>query len=109
MNRVGKDYKAYLKELVRAAGREIINRADDIVGNGDMISDLSLWVRFDQGEVPRIEISREHIIKESLNIIFGEKPDEGQRAAAGEEDKDGDNHTGICGHDPAGDPGHIGE
>ena len=72
MSRVGKDYKAYLKELVKAAGREIINRADDIVGNGDMISDLSLWVRFDQGEVPRIEISREHIIKESLNIIVEE-------------------------------------
>lgn len=76
MSRVGKDYKAYLKELVRAAGREIINRADDIVGNGDMISDLSLWVTFDQGEVPRIEISREYIIKESLNIKVEEKQDE---------------------------------
>jgi len=72
---VRKDYRAYLKELVRAAGREIINRADDIVGNGDMISDLSLWVRFDQGEVPRIEISREHIIKESLNVSITEEKD----------------------------------
>ena len=75
MNRVGKNYKEYLKELVRAAGREIINRADDIVGNGDMISDLSLWVRFNQGEVPKIEISREHIIKESLNLTVEEKQD----------------------------------
>lgn len=75
MSRVGKNYKEYLKELVRAAGMEIINRADDIVGNGDLISDLSLWVRFDQGEAPKIEISREHIIKESLNIIVEEKQD----------------------------------
>ena len=36
------------------------------------------------------------------------EPDEGQRAAAGEEDKDGADHTGTCSHDPAGDPGHIG-
>lgn len=75
MSRVGENYKEYLKELVRAAGREIINRADDIVGNGDMISDLSLWVRFDQGEVPKIEISREHVIKEALNIKVEERQD----------------------------------
>ena len=62
-------YRNYLTELVKATGQEIIDRAEDIVGNGDMISDFTIWARFPQDSVPTIEVQREHIVKNSIPVI----------------------------------------
>jgi len=73
MNRVGDNYKAYLVELVKAMGQEVINRAEQIVGDGDLITDLSLWLRFPQDGYPTMEINREHASREAIKIITGVK------------------------------------
>lgn len=71
MSRVGNDYRPYLIELVKAMGQEVINRAEQIVGDGDLITDLSLWLRFPQDGYPTMEINREHISREVIKIITG--------------------------------------
>lgn len=58
-----KDYRSYLVESVKTAGRMIINMAEDIVGQTDYISDLALEVSFDQESrsIPEITITRKHV------------------------------------------------
>lgn len=58
-----------LIDLVRAAGQEIIDRAEDMVGTGDYISDLNLWVRFPPNEMPTVEVQREHLIGNSFDVL----------------------------------------
>lgn len=63
------DYRDYLKELVKAAGRELIERADDLVGNGDLIGSFDIWIRFPQDQLfPTIEVQREHLVKEAISV-----------------------------------------
>lgn len=69
MSEVVVSRKDYLVELVKAAGQEILDRAEDIVGDGGQISDLTLWVNFPAGEVPTIEVQREHLITNSFDLI----------------------------------------
>lgn len=71
MGRVGNDHRLYLIELVKAMGQEVINRAEQIVGDGDLITDLSLWLRFPPDSYPTIEINREHASHEVIKIMKG--------------------------------------
>lgn len=71
MSRVGNDYRLYLIELVKAMGQEVINRAEQIVGDGDLITDLSLWLRFPQDGYPTMEINREHASHEVIKTMTG--------------------------------------
>lgn len=72
MSKVGKDYKPYLVKLVKAMGQEVIDRAEQIVGDGDLITDLSLWLRFPQDSYPTLEINREHLSHETIKVIQGD-------------------------------------
>lgn len=67
---VGDNYREYLKGLVKAAGKELIERADDLVGNGDLISSFDIWINFPQGSVPTIEVQREHVVKEAMTFAL---------------------------------------
>lgn len=79
------DYRSYLVECVKTAGQMIIDIAEDIVGETDCISNLSISTEFDQefyGSVPEITITRSHLpdketLERLLNIrdekIKGEK------------------------------------
>ena len=61
---MSKDYRSYLVECVKAAGKMIIDMAEDIVGETDYISDLAIEARFDQEDrasVPEITITRMHL------------------------------------------------
>lgn len=72
MSRCGDNYKPFLTQLVKSAGQEVINRADDIVGEQMGICDLSICIRFSQDSIPTLEITREHICKESIKVWEGE-------------------------------------
>ena len=39
-------FRELLVKMVKASGQELIDRAEDLVGNGDCISDFNIWVRF---------------------------------------------------------------
>ncbi len=72
MSNAGKYYRPYLIRLVKAAGRDITDMAEQIVGETRGISDLSIWLRFPQdGGAPTIEIQREHIGTETLKAFLG--------------------------------------
>ena len=58
------DYRSYLVECVKAAGQTIIDMAEDIVGQTDCITDLSVKACFNQedfGSIPEITITRMHL------------------------------------------------
>lgn len=58
-----KDYRSYLVECVKTAGNMIIDMSDDIVGETDAMTNLSLEVNFDQEKrsIPEITITRMHL------------------------------------------------
>lgn len=68
------DFRKMLVEMVKASGQELIDRAEDLVGNGDLISDFDIWIGFPtDGRMldgcPTIEVTREHICKQSYNVF----------------------------------------
>ena len=69
-----KEYRSYLVECVKTAGQMIIDMAEDIVGNFDMITNLAVEVSFDQEDrasVPEITITRMHLPdKETLEHLL---------------------------------------
>lgn len=75
MSRCGDDYKPFLIQLVKSAGQEVINRAEDIVGEQMGICDLSICLRFSQDGIPTLEVTREHVCKESIKVMRGDKDD----------------------------------
>ena len=72
------DIRKQLVEMVKAAGMEMIDRAEDLVGNAYLLSDFDIWVRFPiDGRmftgVPTIEVTRSHASKKCLDVLIGEE------------------------------------
>lgn len=69
-----KVFRELLVKMVKAAGQEVIDRAEDLVGNGDLISDFDIWLRFPtDGRMfsgcPTIEVTRGHCAKECYKVL----------------------------------------
>ena len=62
-------YRQKLIDMVKAAGQDVIERAVDLVGNGDLICEFDIWLRFPQDGVPTIELTRSYLSKNYINII----------------------------------------
>ena len=60
---VHKNYKAALVESIKVAGQMIIDMAEDIAGQNDYISGLSISADFDPElrSIPEITITRSHL------------------------------------------------
>lgn len=60
---VHKNYKAALVESIKVAGQMIIDMAEDIAGQSDYISGLSISADFDPElrNIPEITITRSHL------------------------------------------------
>lgn len=66
-----KIFREKLVKMVQEAGQDLIDRAEDLVGNGDLISDFGIWVRFPINEqigCPEIEVTRSHIVKNAVYV-----------------------------------------
>lgn len=59
-----------LVKMVKLLGQEVIDRAEDLVGNGDMIYDFDIWLRFSVDENPEIEVTRRHASRQIYNAIL---------------------------------------
>ena len=66
------DWKKQLIALVKASGQEVIDRAEDLVGEGDLLIDISIWLRFPQDGVPTVEVTREYASENSFKVYGGE-------------------------------------
>ena len=68
------EYRAYLVECVRTLGQMIKDNAEDIVGETDHISGLTLSANFDQefyNSIPELTITRSHLPdKEKLDHLM---------------------------------------
>lgn len=63
-----------LVETVKASGQEVIDRAEELVGSGDLLTDFDIWLRFplDNGRVsgvPTIEFTKSYLSKEGIDAI----------------------------------------
>ena len=68
------EFRNMLVEMVKASGQEVIDRAEELVGSGDLLTDFDIWLRFpiDNGRlsgVPTIELTRSYLSKEGIDII----------------------------------------
>lgn len=81
------EFRALLKEMVKAAGQEIIDRADYFVGCGDLMSDFEIKIIFPMASVekmsngciltdgrilsgvPMIEVRSSYISKNSYDVM----------------------------------------
>lgn len=68
------EYRAYLVECVKTLGEMIKDNAEDIVGETDHISGLTLSANFDQEfyrSIPELTITRSHLPdKEKLDRLM---------------------------------------
>lgn len=77
---VSKNFKTGLVESIKVAGQMIIDMAEDIAGNTDYISRLSISADFDpeMGSIPEITITRSHLpsvekMEYLLNVYSGKE------------------------------------
>lgn len=68
-NEKQRTYNERLIEQVKALGQEVIDRAEDLVGSGDLITDFDIWLRFPQDSFPTIEVTRSHMSRRYLDIL----------------------------------------
>lgn len=61
-------YREELLPLVKSVGMEIAERADEIVGLGNALSEFSMYISFPQdGRPPAIEVTRNLIVTVNHN------------------------------------------
>ena len=71
----GEEFRKKLVELVKASGQEVIDRAEELVGEGELITDFDIWLRFPLGEtsivtsIPTIEVSKSYVSRNSFNVL----------------------------------------
>lgn len=68
----GEQYRKFLIEAVKAAGRMMIDNAEDVVGRLDLMTDFSINFEFsqeDRGGIPEMTIIRSHL--PSIEVIDG--------------------------------------
>lgn len=69
-----KEFRNMLVEMVKASGQEVIDRAEELVGSGDLLTDFDIWLRFpiDNGRVsgvPTIELTKSYMVKGAIDTI----------------------------------------
>ena len=64
-------YKERLVEQVKALGQEVVDRAEDLVGDGDLLTDFDIWLRIsaDRSFLPTIEVTRSHASRRYLDVL----------------------------------------
>ena len=70
-------FRELLVEMVKACGQEVIDRAEDLVGNEDGITSFDIWLRFPidgrmMDACPSIEVQREHYSKKAFDALMEE-------------------------------------
>ena len=71
----GEEFRKQLVELVKASGQEVIDRAEDLVGEGDTLSGFDIWLRFPipLDSIPTIEVSKSYCSKNAITVLANQK------------------------------------
>ena len=66
-----KEYRGFLVEQIKAAGQELIDRAEQMVGPDlDLISGFNIYISFDQGDIPTIDFTTSILSKNNHKFIM---------------------------------------
>ena len=66
----GEEFRKQLVELVKASGQEVIDRAEDLVGDGELMTEFTILLLFPQdGGVPMISTTREYVSKKAMEVL----------------------------------------
>lgn len=74
-----KNFIERLKDTVRDVGQELIDRADDLVGNGERLSRMTITVDFEPEYnmfAPTIEVHKTYACQRAIDRLM--KPEEGE-------------------------------
>lgn len=68
-------FRSELVELVKASGQELIDRAEEIVGDMTLISDFGISIDFGLHEgrldtCPRITVNHEYVALNTIKVLF---------------------------------------
>ena len=57
---------------VKAAACDLFDRAEDLVGNGNLMTDFDIWIRFPQGydTAPTIEVTKRYVSEKSNKVLL---------------------------------------
>lgn len=73
------DARKRLIQDLKDCGQDLVNRAEDFIGDADCMTDLSIDIRFNVAgeEAPTITVSREYYPKPMVKRYLGMGPTEG--------------------------------
>lgn len=68
-------FRKMLVELVKASGQEVINKAEELVGEGDMLTNFYIGLNFttEDGQLakcPTIYVNKEYLSTRSYDILL---------------------------------------
>lgn len=63
------EFREELVASVKALGKTVVENAEDFVGDGELIGDFNILLKFSIGETPEITITRSHGSKEYIKMI----------------------------------------
>lgn len=68
----GKNYRERLVVAVKAAACDLFDRAEDLVGNGNLMTDFDIWIQFPQGydTAPTIEVTKRYVSEKSNKVLL---------------------------------------
>ena len=69
----GEEFRKQLVELVKASGQEVIDRAEDLVGEGDALSGFDIWLRFPSDSISTIEVTKPYCSKNAITVLANQK------------------------------------
>lgn len=78
-----KDWLVKLTKAVQDAGQEIIDRAPDIVGTGEMLARMTITIDFDpefRMLTPMITVDKEYLCKRAIDRLNGKGENDEQNA-----------------------------
>ena len=75
-------FRANLVELVKASGQELIDRAEEIVGDTALISDFVISIDFGLNEerldtCPTITVNHEYVARNTIKVLFEKEKNNG--------------------------------
>ncbi len=65
--------KESMEKLIKAAGKEIINRAGEFADGVERFQDLDIWIHFDSNEIPNIDVTKRYVNTEMIKVLAGMK------------------------------------
>ena len=72
MTKEVQEYRNQLCEMVSATGLYILKHASEIVDKAEMKIGFSININFELDEMPIIEITQSHAMKEVIEVINGQ-------------------------------------